>query len=163
MYGDWDRYDDIEVGDNIDVLNEWKWQQGWQPDSFELTAGLDKETAQKEFIAAAEKMGIPPVHWERPISYTLSWINSLTWRESDDKPDTVSITTREKPKLVARTSVPTISGGSADNNLRGSPSEIGALLDGLARLFTSIGSSWQKSGDSKNGKRFHGREWNVVM
>jgi hypothetical protein len=150
------------VGDNIDVLQEWKWNQGNLRSLAELIKGLEKDIAQKQFIKEAEGMGIPRVKWETDSDST-DLIPREVWGWSV-KDSTIEPGCPIGRKLNSRSGTPalsTVPGNECQAKLLENTQSI--IWNGLILLSRLAFSLWPlaKHGCVEEGKskRLHARAW----
>jgi hypothetical protein len=153
------------VGDNIDVLQEWKWNQGNFRSLAELIKGLEKDIAQKQFIKEAEGMGIPRVKWETSSDST-DLIPREVWGLSV-KDSIIEPGCPVGRKLNSRSEIPTSStvpGNECQAKLFDNTQSF--IWNGLILLSRFAISLWTtlplaKSGSVEEGKskRLHARAW----
>ena len=130
----------------------------------ELTKGLDKNIAQKQFIREAENMGIPTIKWEKNDDVIVPW-QGCGWPIKEIKAEHGKTWPAVGMKLSSRSKIPSLSTvpGHEHGDLlsMGTQDLICNCLVSLSRLYCSLWPAvpLAKGGGGKN-RRLHARAWN---
>jgi hypothetical protein len=140
------------------------------PKNEALTVGMDKETAQRQFIEEAEDLGIPPISWQDSPTSETETLDQSSWKPkaqiTDGRFGQFCPVSR---RLSSRSLPATVSGGQSGSatleNANGSKSLYHGITL-LARILVSLWTLWLQQPKSAAGgkvtgiERRHAREWN---
>ena len=132
--------------------------------------GMDKLSAQKQFVEEAEYLGISPVNWQRSPNSEAATLNLPSAQPkaliNDGGVAKLCMVSR---KLYSRTlPLSTISGGNMESGRLENRIGSGVHYHGIAlfaKILASVWTAWtlqpnREGGKGRGIKRRHAREWN---